>query len=565
MLFMKGDLDVIAQLVDRNDLENFDDEAVVQPGEVAVVLRNGRVEEIVTQTKLSSGNGGINSWIRAMLSSISGGDSFAIMFVNTTPIKLGFPVLGTSADYEEIKGKCEVQVQILPENALKLLGLMRSAKAESERRKKKLGLVFKKEVEVDVSVGRVLRKDDLEDHVRLELLSSVIAVQLARYRAADFRGNLEMQKEMETAIAVEMRTTFERWGITLLRVRSTWTDIGYDEMMNYKRRVWQWSENVGAYKDAKLEHMRLEHELAKREIDYEIDLEFYKPIAQMEMERRLLSLKNKRDMEAREAELGIRKLELDAKLTEEREKAKFLDERRRIRQSHDFAARREESAIDRAELDSALKAKHAINEMKIKRLKVPEIGIYDATCAKTNHIIVEKKADAVIANGRAIDDKSEIPDPSKNDNSSVKSEKCECTIGNKNIDEKSANNEGGVSGESNIESTEAIEEFEPDPELVQDKKSEHVAKEMPESKPSCNAHEHREAAIEQEVKLAQSEFSKPKDEGAMTLDGSHPHVPGVGPVTYELPGNVDVAKCDWCFAEQKAGWKYCPICGKKVS
>ena len=151
-----GGEEVIAQLVDRDQIPNFLKEAIVGPGEAVMYIRNGKIEDVLTQDKLKVNRKGIIDWFQ---SKMGGGESVQLLFVSTVPINLtlqigkstwkldpsGKPEVDQngqpqwevqgilSQDNEEIKGTVTMRVQINQNNATRIINLMRSAEPYSRR------------------------------------------------------------------------------------------------------------------------------------------------------------------------------------------------------------------------------------------------------------------------------------------------------------------------------------------------------------------------------------------------------------------------------------------------
>ena len=102
--------EIVAQLVERDQIQGFLKEALIGPGEAALLIRNGRIEDVLTQDKLSKLSGGLSNWISNKL---GGGEAFQLLFVSTVPIDLELPIKGIlSKDHEEVNGTCTMRFQI---------------------------------------------------------------------------------------------------------------------------------------------------------------------------------------------------------------------------------------------------------------------------------------------------------------------------------------------------------------------------------------------------------------------------------------------------------------------
>ncbi len=296
--------EVIAQLVDRDQIPNFLKEAIVGPGEAVMYIRNGKIEDVLTQTKLEVSRQGVIDWFR---SKMGGGESVQLLFVSTVPMDMNLQIGKSmwkldpsgkpevdqngqpewevqgilSRDNEEVKGTCTMRVQINQNNVTRIINLMRSAEPYQPTQNEKhstwwgrnrnifTGGILKKltfQNRTDMAVGKFLFKSDLEELINDEALVGVLTPQLSAVEASDIKGNLDLIKQIETTAEVELRKTMEMWGLNLLKLYMVFDRTASDALAAHKKKQTQIFEQAEFDKDF---DMKASINILNR--DYEVD------------------------------------------------------------------------------------------------------------------------------------------------------------------------------------------------------------------------------------------------------------------------------------------------------
>ena len=221
----KDDPNVIAHLIPEKAIHGLlKRDIVINPGEAGLLIKDGKLEEVVTQTKLKRVGGGFGNWWNRWRGHKSGVE---ILFLTTTPIDLEIPLDDrtglTTKDRHKMFGKTTIRFQFLQENIPKIINLM-------ERKP-------------------LLTKNNLVDKIRDEVIASVFSPQIAKHNAEDFHGNLAIIKDMETAASVEMRKSFGLWGLHLLKMYTVWGKNEYEELMEYQTQLNTIYEKRKSYSD----------------------------------------------------------------------------------------------------------------------------------------------------------------------------------------------------------------------------------------------------------------------------------------------------------------------------
>ena len=87
-----------------------------------------------------------------------------------------------------------------------------------------------------VRTGQVLTRDVIQSRLNDELIATVFTAQIAQYTAPEFRGNVEILRNMESQAQIEMRKTLDMWGLGLLRLFTVWGKTDFDGVMAFQRQ-----------------------------------------------------------------------------------------------------------------------------------------------------------------------------------------------------------------------------------------------------------------------------------------------------------------------------------------
>ena len=309
---------VIAHLIPEKAIKGIiKRDVVLNPGEAALLIKDGKVEDVVTQTRLKRIGGGFGNWWTRYWGHESGTE---LLFLNTTPIDVEIPIDDntglTTKDRQKMYGKTTVRFQFLQEDVPKIINLM-------ERRP-------------------LLSKDKLINRIHDELIAMVFASQIAKYDAEEFHGNVAIIKDMETTASVEMRKTFGIWGLHLLKMYTVWGKTAYDELREYQTELNTLYEKRKSYTDVqyqeRLDRLDRVHVEQKKAQEQKWDVHFVE----------LYAGEKSKDVQW-DAEIG-------------REERKFDSELGMEKKQYD-----EEFRQDKADLDMALGAKERLLDIKMGR------------------------------------------------------------------------------------------------------------------------------------------------------------------------------------------------------
>ena len=256
---MVNDVGMVARMMGQSDIHGLlQQDVIVNPGEACVFIKDGKIEDIMTQTRLKNVGGGFMNWLRSKATATQ---NISLLFIDTTPIDLQFPISATTKDYADIKGACTVRIQIVPENATKIINMMRKAPARQDMVP---GFLWD-----SVRTGQVLTRDVMQSRLNDELVATVFSAQIAQYTAPEFRGNVDILRGMEEQAQVEMRKTLDMWGLGLLRLFTVWGKTDFDGVMAFQRQysmqLQSWNGVQDLYHSGVLADLRRQQEKAMTE------------------------------------------------------------------------------------------------------------------------------------------------------------------------------------------------------------------------------------------------------------------------------------------------------------
>ena len=313
---------VIARLIAEKDISGFlKQDVVLNPGEAAMIIVRGKIEDVITQTELKDFGGGFSNWIKRLVDMES---DKQLLFLVTTPVLLELPITATTKDYQTMKGTVRIRVQLSTVNAPKIVNLMEGYK--------------------------VLTNSGLEKRIQAELVAMVFSNVIAKHAAEEFHGNIEIQREMEISAIVELRKTLGLWGLELLKMFTVWKEGAFDELMKYKAELELHDSEEDAYHKSLLRVIQREHEYNLKIQEYKWDLLLGELI-------------------------GEERVKTEQFLAElERGQAKFDEELRREYERLELAKEelKAELASDRKELDMALDAFERVQSAKRERMKLEQ-------------------------------------------------------------------------------------------------------------------------------------------------------------------------------------------------
>jgi hypothetical protein len=374
--------EVVARIITKADIHGvFASDVIINPGEAVVYIRDGKIEDVMTQTRLKDVGGGLSNWIN---NKFDRGEDVQLLFLDTAPFDLEFPVDTTSKDYIQMQGKQVVRVQLTTDDAPKLINLMNRTQFYIDKAKEKN--FFKSLFRSDFTrTNRVLFKAVVESMMRDEVGATVITNEVSKVNSADFRGNMDLQRQIETTATLELQKTLSMWGFQVLKAFTVWGKSAYDEMMiahrQYSLGVEQWDLNQETQHQANLSKMRREYEDKRKVQEQYWDSQMGDLMGQEGLKTAALKEDLHRGDLTVDAQQGqatratVGDVTRSGMVADERyrQTTKINDEDIRVMRQKgltqaeiDRAVRQNQVDMDRQELEMAMKAKDQLHQQKLR-------------------------------------------------------------------------------------------------------------------------------------------------------------------------------------------------------
>ena len=115
----------LARLIPTNEMTNFwspNVDIMVNPGETAVIIREGAVVEVLTQQRLQSIAGGFTNWLGEKLKAKS---KFDLLMVDNKPFQVEIGAEGLTSDNVAQSGTAKLTLRLNHENSSRIIGVLR--------------------------------------------------------------------------------------------------------------------------------------------------------------------------------------------------------------------------------------------------------------------------------------------------------------------------------------------------------------------------------------------------------------------------------------------------------
>ncbi len=405
--------ETVAAALSKEELPGFSRQVQVGPSEAALIIRSGILEEVITESRLSTS--GIGDRLAGFFGRAA---SIEVIFADTSPFELVFFLgeatrvdqreelqsVGTataiSASLSGIAGTRDDVFGILETKAGSQTDTASVSIAALTADREPVNAQVRLTVRVDLDDVELLAKMlrgkaalavwDIAALVRDELIAKVLVPKVARYRAEELRGNSALLNELDESTARELGNTFDLWGLRLENFSLLW-GLTEQERADIEQTRGRREEEARDFahqrylreQDRKLEIDRTRlgnlHELKEAEARGDEQLKEILLVAEIDREQlmdgqRLDSAKI--DAQIRSVELGIEREEANLRLDVEHQQADMqLDIQRREAQNRleelEAQSRLEMSEMEQmVNLQSRRRAEKHIQSLEMRRLEI---------------------------------------------------------------------------------------------------------------------------------------------------------------------------------------------------
>ena len=338
----------MARLVDTKDLNDFwtsNIDLIIGPGESAVTIRDGSIEDIVTQQKLDNVAGGFYNWLGDRLKTKK---NLQLLFVDNTPFKIEIGIEGLTKDDLAQNGVAKLIMRLDHERSNRLLGVLREKKIKASKG-------FFRKTEVIVGYETCLTRTEIEQMLAEEARAKVFKKIIGQYSAKDLGSSGEIDEKVAAAARLELRKTLDLWGMSIENIYVEWS-LNAFQIWKTQRAPTTWIQKAeqDAVEQDQIRQIEFEKRRRTRERELESqekewdDVDKTKALeaeAKQLAHQRTVSVEKTRlksDLESIEQEAGLEKKRKDAELTADIEKDEAERDREELKGLIDVQAKMEE-------------------------------------------------------------------------------------------------------------------------------------------------------------------------------------------------------------------------------
>jgi len=259
--------EVIARMIDSGSIQSWSAKNIVlKPNETCVIMADGKIQDILSETVLKNYVGGFTRWLGSKMG--MGSRDHKMVFAMTGPFDLLFKMEGSTADGAKINGMLNMRLQIQRDDVPKLVNIFTNS-------------------------GRELNRGFFVKMYETEIMSRVVIPLLAKQadinavRSSDFADMIEM------AVRAEMRGSFDQYGITMLRAFAVVNETDLEKLQSFKQQTQVLVDRADLINETSLAAIDRQQSLTLARIEAEANVAKAKARGQVEaaLETELLELR----------------------------------------------------------------------------------------------------------------------------------------------------------------------------------------------------------------------------------------------------------------------------------
>ena len=259
--------EVIATMIDSGSIQSWSVKNIVlKPNETCVIMADGKIQDILSETVLKNYVGGFTRWLGSKIG--LGSSEHKLIFAMTGPFDLLFKMEGATADGGKINGMLNMRLQIQRDDVPKLVNIFANSGRELNR-----GFFVK------------MYETEIMSRVVIPLLSK--QADINSVRSPDFADMIEM------AVRAEMRGSFDQYGITMLRAFAVVNETDLEKLQSYTQQTKVMAARADVVNETALDAIDRQQTLTLARIEAEANVAKAKARGQVEvaLESELLELR----------------------------------------------------------------------------------------------------------------------------------------------------------------------------------------------------------------------------------------------------------------------------------
>ena len=363
----------LACVVERGELSTFWNNSidlVIGPGESLVWIKDGKIEDVVTQSRLNNIGGGFKNWLATKV--ISGQD-VKMLIVDNKPFKIKIGAEGNTSDNVKQAGTATLTLRLNHEQANRIAGVLKEKAI-------KVTKGFFRKREVIKGYETKLLRSDIEQMFAEEANAKVFGPTIKGFSAAEF-GSSDVSSRIESSAQIELRNTLDLWGMSLENIYVTWGSNEYQNWMATRApTLWgkfakredkiqdeKWKdEDWERERERKRRRRRADFEDDMDDEDYEFELEARR--RKREKRRKEWDKEDRKDEREDEIDETVHSEDItDLKSTRKRDRDKKDEEQR-------LQLEKKEWEQDKEELSDLMDLKDRMHEKKMEEKRLNQEG-----------------------------------------------------------------------------------------------------------------------------------------------------------------------------------------------
>ena len=203
--------EVVARMIDSGSVHSWSArDIVLKPNETCVILADGKVQDILSETVLKNYVGGFTRWLGSKVG--LGSSDHKLIFAMTGPFDMLIPMEGQAGDGAVVNGALHIRIQIQRDDVPKLINIF-------------------------ANHGRELDRAFFENLYADEIMTRVARPLLSRQADPTVVRSTDFQDALEMAMRAEMRASFDQYGMTMLKVHAVLDQTDLEKLAAYRAQT----------------------------------------------------------------------------------------------------------------------------------------------------------------------------------------------------------------------------------------------------------------------------------------------------------------------------------------
>ena len=203
--------EIIARMVDSGSIQSWTTRNIIlKPNETCVIISDGKIQDILSETVLKNYVGGFTRWLGGRVG--VGSRDHKLIFAMTGPFDLLIKMKGSTADGAQINGMLYMRMQIQRDDVPKLVNIF-------------------------ANNGRTLNRGDFVKRYESEIMSRVVIPLLSEQENINTVRSPQFAEMIEMALRTEMRSSFDQYGLTMLRAFAVVNETDLEKLQSYNNQT----------------------------------------------------------------------------------------------------------------------------------------------------------------------------------------------------------------------------------------------------------------------------------------------------------------------------------------